>query len=292
MLKYIDLDRLEQHWAVAAIPKYVRDNCFREIKKITAQKSVGQQIGFNFFISNQLENQIRRIAGAYEMAAIENIGSVINHTDTTLDRDLFIAASWKAYELYRSIKIPDNYPQKIFFVLRISSIACCSERWNDLRCWYAENNDVIMRNEYIPQDQEWDMYLLISLYKCWVLLFTKKDWTAMNEIQSHIIRLREQQSIFEKPFLESQGNFKKSAALRLISMYHWAKCTELLSLYVIQGEPLNITTQLDKHFEAAIESASLCGNPELEIILNWLHCTSRQMIKLNVKPLPLGDCKY
>ncbi len=282
MLKYIDLDRLEQHWAVAAIPKDVRDNCFREIEKITVQKSVGQQIGFNFSISNQLENQIRRIAGAYEMAAIENIGSMINPTETTLDRNLFIAASWKAYELYRSMKITDNYQQKIFFVLHISSIAYCGERWNDLRRWYAENNDVIMSNEYIPQDQEWDMYLLTSLYKCWVLLFTKKDWTEMNEIQSHIIKLREQQSIFEKTFLESQGNFKKSAALRLISIYHWAKCTELLSLYVTQGEPSNITTQLDKHFEAAIESASLCGDPELEVILNWLHCASRQMIESSI----------
>lgn len=134
----------------------------------------------------------------------------------------------------------------------------------------------------MKQAQEWDMYLLATLYKCWVLLFNKKGWTELNEIQSHIIELREQQSKFEKAFLDSQDIFKKSVALRLVSIYHWAKCTELLALYVTQGEPSNITTQLDKHFEAAIESAALSGDPELEVVLNWLYCASRQMIESSI----------
>ncbi|HEY8361882.1 MAG TPA: DEAD/DEAH box helicase [Tissierellaceae bacterium] len=282
MLKYDDLDRLEQHWAVAAIPKDVRESCFREIEKIIVQKSVGNQIEFNFSISNQLEDEIRKIAAAYELAAIENIGSMINQTNTTLDRGVFIAASWKAYELYRSMEIPDDYQQKIFFVLHISAIAYCGERWNDLRRWYAENNNKIKKNKYIPQDHEWDMHMLTTLYECWVSLFTKDEWAKLNEIQSQIVELRQKQSQFEKVFLESQGNLKKPAAFRLLSIYHWAKCTELLALYITQGEPANITTQLDKHFEAAIEGATLSGDPELEVILYWLYCASRQMIESSI----------
>jgi len=282
MLKYSDLERLEQHWAVTAIPKDVRDMWFREIEKITVQKSVGQQIKFNFSIPDQFEEQIRRIATAYEVAAIENIKSMIDPTNTKLDRNLFIAAAWKAFELYRALKLPENYLQKMFFILHISSIAYCGERWNDLRRWYAENKDIILNDEDISQENEWDLYLLTNLYKCWVLLFTKKDWSELNEIQSCIIKLREQQIMFEKAFLDSQDIFKKSAALRLVSIYHWAKCTELLALYVTQGEPSNITTQLDKHFEAAIESARLCGDAELEVILNWLYCASRQMIESSI----------
>lgn len=282
VLKNEDLYRLEQHWAVSAIPKNVRDHCFSEIEKIIVQKSVGKQLGFNYVTSNQLKMQIRKIISAYEIAAIENIGSIINPTEANLDRGLFIAASWKAYELYRAMEIPDNYQQKIFFVLHISSIAYCGERWSDLRRWYAENNEMIMKNNYNPQGQEWDIYLLSSLYKCWVLLFTKKNWEEMHEIQSHIIKLRNEQALFERNFLESKDKFKQSYALRLISIYHWAKCTELLSLYITQGEPSNITTQLDKHFEAAIESASLSGDSELEMILNWLYCASKQMIESSI----------
>ncbi|MGD9568087.1 MAG: DEAD/DEAH box helicase [Sedimentibacter sp.] len=282
MLKYSDLDRLEQHWAVASVSKNVRDKCFDEIEKIIVQKSIGEQIKFNFSFSSQLEDQISRVASAYEMAAFENIGSMINPTDTSLDRGIFIAASWKAYELYRAMKIPDNYLEKVFFVLHISSIAYCAERWNDLRRWYEENRDIIMKDEVVTRDQEWDMYLTNSLYKCWVLLFIKRDWTELNEIQLQIIKLRELQSEFEEKYLESQGNLKKSAALRLISIYHWSKCTELLSLYVTQGEPSNILTQLDKHFESAIESASLCDDIELEMILNWLYGASKQMVESSI----------
>lgn len=282
MLKYSDLDLLEEHWAVTAIPKDVRDNCFSEIEKIIVHNSVGNQIGFNFSIPDQLDDIIQRVAGAYEMAAIENIGSIINPTNTDLDRNLFIAASWKSYELYRTMRIPKSYQQRIFFVLHLSSMAYCGERWNDLRRWYTENEAAVKDLGFAPQNQEWDKYLLNSLYNCWVLLFTKKDWTEMHEIQAQILQLREQQSTFEANFLESQGNFKKTAALRLISLYHWSKCTELLSLYVTQGEPSNITTQLDKHFEASIESASLCGDTELEILLNWLYCASKQMIESSI----------
>lgn len=82
-----------------------------------------------------------KIASAYEMAAIENINSFLYPSETNSQRNLFIAASWKSFELYRSLEIPHEDYQKIFFVLHISSMAYCGERWNDLRRWYTGNND-------------------------------------------------------------------------------------------------------------------------------------------------------
>ena len=75
------------------------------------------------------------------MAAIENINSFLYPSETNSQRNLFIAASWKSFELYRSLEIPHEDYQKIFFVLHISSMAYCGERWNDLRRWYTGNND-------------------------------------------------------------------------------------------------------------------------------------------------------
>lgn len=281
MLENIDLDRLEKHWAVAAIPKNIRDNCFNEIETIVVEKAIGNQIESGVLIAEKTNDLITRIASAYEMAAIENFESFVNPTSTKLNRNMFIAASWKAYELYRSFNIPTEYQKKIFFVLHTSSMAYCGERWNDLKRWYADNNAAI-KSYYTPNHKEWDKYLLNVLYNCWTSLFNKKDWNEMHEIQLHIIELRKMQSTFEKQYIDSQDNFKKNAALQLVALYHWSKCTELLSLYVTQGEPANITTQLDKHFEAAIESSSLCGDTELELILNWLHCASRQMVESSI----------
>ena len=75
MLENIDLDRLEKHWAVAAIPKNIRDNCFNEIETIVVEKAIGNQIESGVLIAEKANDLITRIASAYEMAAIENFES-------------------------------------------------------------------------------------------------------------------------------------------------------------------------------------------------------------------------
>ena len=40
MLEKNDLNRLESHWAIAAIPKTDRKACFNIIEKINVQKSI------------------------------------------------------------------------------------------------------------------------------------------------------------------------------------------------------------------------------------------------------------
>jgi hypothetical protein len=67
-------------------------------------------------------------------------------------------------------------------------------------------------------------------------------------------------------------------ALRLIAFYNWAKATELLAKYMLQGEPSGINALLDKHFEAATDAAAAGGDAQLEVLMRWLHATSRQMV--------------
>ncbi|MBN8134050.1 hypothetical protein J0J29_23675, partial [Vibrio vulnificus] len=60
--------------------------------------------------------------------------------------------------------------------------------------------------------------------------------------------------------------------------YHWAKATERLAVYMLQGEPVAIDAQLDQHFEAAQKAAQASKDPQLEMILRWLHVASRKMV--------------
>jgi len=70
----------------------------------------------------------------------------------------------------------------------------------------------------------------------------------------------------------------KSIAMRLVSLYHWAKGTEIIAGYMLQGEPHSPFASLDKHFEAAVRAAMLSGDPQYEFILRWLHATARIMV--------------
>lgn len=110
-------------------------------------------------------------------------------------------------------------------------------------------------------------------------LFRKKGWDDLDRVREIIAGLREDQREHERASLDSGSNTQDRAmALRLIAFYHWAKATELLAKYVLQGEPRGINALLDKHFEAALDAAMAGGEAQLEVLVRWLHATARQMV--------------
>jgi hypothetical protein len=117
------------------------------------------------------------------------------------------------------------------------------------------------------------------LFDCWVRLLRKKGWDDLDAIREIIAGLRQDQEKYEKGLLENQGNIEaQGTALRLITLYHWAKATELLAVYMLQGQPVGIEAELDKHFEAGRQAASAVQDVTIEIILRWLHAASRRMV--------------
>ncbi|MYA42510.1 MAG: DEAD/DEAH box helicase, partial [Gemmatimonadetes bacterium] len=61
-------------------------------------------------------------------------------------------------------------------------------------------------------------------------------------------------------------------------LYNWAKATETLARYMLQGEPGDPFGMLDKHFEAGIKAAAASGDAQHEVVLRWLHATARIMV--------------
>jgi hypothetical protein len=67
-------------------------------------------------------------------------------------------------------------------------------------------------------------------------------------------------------------------AYRLIALYHWARATELLSKYMLQGQPPGIAEELDLHFDRAIEATTAARDMAFEVLLRWLHTAGRRMV--------------
>ncbi len=110
-------------------------------------------------------------------------------------------------------------------------------------------------------------------------LFRKKRWDDLDRIREIIAGLREDQAQYESTVLDKTNNAENRAmALRLISLYHWVKATEIQAKYMLQGEPASVIPLLNKHFESAIESAVASADSKLEILLRWLQIAGRQMI--------------
>lgn len=277
-LKYLDT-----HWAVSAIEGEERNRILKMADTLLVKSAVGGQIKIDISEGPSDWLQIERLALAYEMAAIEGLSAVLHPLNESSDRlrDQCAGAAWRTFGLRRLLPIPEDKDARIFHILHLSGLAYCGDRWSDLRRWYCENE----RELVVPSiaDVRWDRRLLYRLYECWLRLFRKNDWDDLHRIHEIIAGLREDQKLFESQVLGSDSPHEdRVMALRLVALYHWAKAAELLALYILQGEPGDIGTQLDKHFESAYEATAASGDSQMEMLSRWLHAASHRMVASSV----------
>ena len=276
------LERVDNHWAVQAVGNEQIKKGSELANQLLVDKAVGLQIHFDFSFSESDYELLEKLSMAYEMAAIEGLSDFLNPASENQElREQCASGAYRAFEIRRLFKLPAIDEQKILHILHLSALAYCGDRWTDLRRWYSENDHVFQ----IPSvaNAPWDGRLLNRLFECWVRLFRKKRWDDLDRIREIIAGLREDQKNYETDVLDEASNAEnRSMALRLISLYHWAKATEILAKYVLQGEPAGVVSLLNKHFESAIDAAAAGADSQLEILLHWLHVAGRQMVSDSV----------
>lgn len=277
-LEQSTLDALDQHWAVLAIGDAERERGLEIANARLVSKAVGRQMQLAYLESADDQDLLNRLAMAYEMAAIEGLSAFLNFApeDDAL-RQQCIAGAWRTFEIRRLFDIPVEDSERIFHTLHLSAIAYCGDRWSDIRRWYSETPEAVA--EVSVADSSWHYRLLYRLFDCWVRLFRKDGWDDLDRIREIIAGLREDQREFEASSLREESDAgNRTMAFRLIAFYNWAKATELLAKYILQGEPRGINPLLDKHFEASINAATAAGDAQVEILMRWLHACSRQMV--------------
>ncbi len=272
------LEALNEHWAVAAIGAGEIERAGDLACQRLARRAVGRQISFSFEERAEDEPFLERVALAYELAAIEGLDELSRPAGLNRElRDQAVAASFRAFDIRRLLPVPPETLDRLFFVLQLSAVAYCGDRWSDLRRWYREQGGALRAPSVA--DAEWDRRLLYRLFECWVRLFRKEGWDDLDRIREIVAGLRNDQAIHEERRLSNGSEaVDRAIALRLAALYNWAKATETLAGYMLQGEPGDPFGTLDKHFEAGIKAAAASGDAQHEVVLRWLHATARIMV--------------
>jgi len=271
------LTRLQNHWAVSAIGAADLERAERLVSERLADRAVGGQIAFSFSGGND-DALLERAALAYEIAAIEGLEELsLPFGGNQVLRDQACAASFRVFEIRRLLPVPTKTLDRLIFVLQFSASAYCGDRWSDLRRWYGENTEYLEPPSVAGAS--WDHRLLYRLFDCWVRLFRKQGWDDLDQIRKIIAELREDQRLFERGSLQNGSPAAdRVIALRLAALYHWARATEIVALYMLQGQPPNPFALLDKHFDGAIRAATASGDAQHELILRWMQATARIMV--------------
>ena len=269
---------LLSHWALQTIGKSDLELAHQILHQRLASQTVGNQITFNFQNHVGADRLLERVLLAYELIAIESLGEFIQAEGGQEDtRDNVLFAASHAFEIRRLQEVPDQDLARILHILQLSTLAYCGDRWSDLRRWYQEHK-IALR---VPSsaDAPWDRRLLYRLFDCWVRLFRKDGWDDLDRIRDTIAGLRSDQQRMEAPSFENGDQASNRAlAFRLTALYHWAKATEIVALYMLDGRPADSLELLDKHFESSIQAASNALDPQMEVIPRWLHASSQMMV--------------
>lgn len=274
------LDLVDQHWAVKALGENFKDRAL-EVAKISLMRSaVGHQMAIAFDDAATDNELVERTAMAYEIAAIEGLDALLHPSGDNERVRLRLqaqAGAFRAYDLLRILPIPSGAEDRIFHVLHLAGVSYCGDQWGDLRRWLKDHEGETKTPSVA--NVGWDRRILYRLFDCWVRLLRKQGWDDLDGVREIIAGLRTDQEQYEKNVLDSGNNaVAQATALRLIALYHWAKATELLAVYTLQGQPPGIEAELDKHFESGQKAADAAQDAALEVILRWLHATSRRMV--------------
>ncbi|MGO0305254.1 DEAD/DEAH box helicase [Endozoicomonas acroporae] len=270
------LDKVDQHWAVLAIGD-------EDIKK-------GFEQAGQYFVETSLQNILtpvspvhikhdlfERLAMAYELAASEGLNANIYPSHKQKENQLCgQAGAYRAFTFRRLMPVPaETDEERVFHILHLAGLAYGGDRWTDMKRWLVENEPVTRVANI--EGKPWDQRLLHTIYDAWLKLLRKNSWNDLNAISQIILALRENQKIFEQEYLDSTSATEVKV-LRLVALYHWAKATELLATFMLQGQPASINSELDQHFESAEAAIQKTQDHQFEMILRWLHLASKQMV--------------
>lgn len=275
------LSRLSDHWAIQAAGLDKVNRASLLATELYVQANLGQQLFSQRESPSEAEQLIRDAAFAYEIAASEGLDEVTRggSLDLGSEGELAEAAAHQAFTLLRSLPLKEGSTEELLRqVLQLGALAYCSDRWAEFRTWMRERD--ITPERFVPSSERWDARVLADLGQIWTRLLRKDGWADLEGVAVTVARLREEQRENEELLFQGQATAEATQASgwRLVALYHWARLSELVATYLMQGEPFSVATELDFHFDRAVAAAQQSGDPEFVVVLRWQRAMAHRMV--------------
>ena len=250
---------------------------------------------------NGSAGNIEHVAGAYEMAAIDmwryaapaGPGAAAAEPDAAQRARDLEGLCRTSFGMLEACPVPDEPIQKICHVLLMFSYAYVGERWEAMRRYLDEHDrEVSLSDAAAAADPSlgtagsgrgWEYDMLAGTYAALLCVIRKRDAAELRRARGIIGRLRGMQERHERAHLESlPPEHRLAPARRLASLYHLAKCVDLLAEFMETGEPGDVEQMLDFHFDEALAHGDGAGSPELDVLLRAVRPAFRKMVRNSV----------
>lgn len=222
---------------------------------------------------------LNKIIEMLELSAIELQDSLLDNGKD--NKNQFYKVCQDIFLLLRVLPLPEDEISKIKHIYKIIVFSYLGQKWESGRRFLIEKFELCRVR--LDGEETWDIMLFKKIYMAFYHLIRKNDWSDLTTASTFIQELRNDQSRFEKQYLNSlEKKQLKGSSYELFGLYHLAKAVDLTAQFMINGKPSEVREQLDFHFEKAIEASEKSVNIEMNLILRMLMSTAKQMISNSI----------
>lgn len=226
---------------------------------------------------------VRFIAEALDLAVLDLLDEE--------DVDELRTVSADAFLLHRVLPRPADPIDAAKEILRLACLGVLGDRTVDVGRFLKESP----WSELPLTSQSWGERTLATILDIWLRLLRKDGWQDLNEVQQHVVSLRENQKNFEATYLEEKqlesSSKARTSAWELVALYHLSKAAELLAVYTTQGHidgHFDIRQQAEAQFDRALTACSRAELIELHIATRLLARTAQQLIENSIWTVTRG----
>ncbi|MCG8393297.1 MAG: DEAD/DEAH box helicase [Pseudomonadales bacterium] len=222
------------------------------------------------------------IESAAEALETAVVGTLSQNHFTEEDTDQIKVNASDAYKLYRVLPLGNQPIRNLELTLRKCTLAVIG----DLSADAARELKDSGWPEVSSIGDSWGDKTWCTTIDVWLRLIRKDGWSDRDAVLEGVSNLRNLQSEFESSYLnDSEPQYAKENALKLIATYHLAKAAEILALYITNGEyedSFNVQPALDMHFDKALRVISSTSFYYLESSVLLLQAAAAQLVKNSI----------
>lgn len=165
----------------------------------------------------------------------------------------------------------------IYEQLKLIAFGYLGEHWHFVKQYIKTHNGDF---ETIQAGDTWNQRILTISFKAIIHLIRKESWQEISCSVALINQLRQEQNDFENTFLNQVNEESRPyGAAELVSLYHFAKCVDILGSYLMEGRPLEPENELQYHTGIALEYAQKSGNISLRLLYQFFEAFAVKMVR-------------
>ena len=165
----------------------------------------------------------------------------------------------------------------IYEQLKLIAFGYLGEHWHFVKQYIKTHDEDF---DTFQASETWNQRILSLSFKAIIHLIKKETWQDISQSAALINQLRQEQISFENTFLNRVNEESRPyGAAELVSLYHFAKCVDILGNYLLEGRPLDPENELKYHIGIASEYAHKSGNISLSLLYQFFEAFALKMVR-------------